>query len=77
MDIIPKIGRIQSEDGALAEGEQEIGAERAANSTSATREHEIASVVSDLGAIVVRLDQLGLALTAARVSHAIDSLTKS
>lgn len=77
MDMIPKIGRIESEDGALTEGEQGIGAERASNSKSANLEHEIASLVSDLETIVARLDQLGLALTAARVTHAIDSLNKS
>ena len=77
MDIIPGNGQIQSEDGALAEGEQGIGAERPTNSTSANREHEIASIVSDLETIVIRLDQLGLALAAARVSHALDSLNKS
>lgn len=77
MDIIPETGWIHSEDGALNDSEQGIGAESPTNSNFTTSECEIASILSDLENLLLRLDQLGLALAAARVSHAIDLLKKS
>ena len=58
----------------LAEREHDSGIERAHDVTPSNREHEIASIVSDMKGLIIRLDQLGLTLAAARASHAIDSI---
>ena len=61
----------------VAEGEHESSIDRSIKDASVGRELEIGSIVSDLEALVIRLDQLGLGVAAARASYALDFLKKS
>lgn len=60
----------------MKKGEHRVGNERPTGAVSTTKEREIASIVSDLESVILRLDKMGLSLAAARASHALDFVRK-
>ena len=75
--IYPVSRAVQCEDLALKKGEHRDGNERPTGAPSTTKEREIASIVSDLESVILRLDRMGLSLAAARASDALDFVKKS